>query len=240
MPKGLFVTGTDTRVGKTMVAGALAAWAHHHGIRVGVMKPVETGIPAAPGGRELTDARFLGICAGGGQEPNELNLYSFRLPAAPSVSSRAENRRISIPRIKRAVNALSKRYSMIIVEGAGGLHVPISGRYTMADLAKDLSMPVILVAGNKLGAINHTILSIDCLLQMKIKIAGIIFNTTAPGGGIAEKSNPETVRRLRPGLPYLGTLPYDKKLNKNFPDAAALLDWLAEAAPRKIRSLFFT
>ena len=238
MAAGLFITGTDTGVGKTMVAGALAAWAHHHGVRVAVMKPVETGVPSSGGKKGMTDARFLGLCSGGRQNPDEINPYSFRLPAAPSVAAGSEKKRINISRILTCFKKISEQYPHVIVEGAGGLAVPISGRYTMADLAKDLRLPVILVVGNKLGAINHAVLSIDCLIHNNLEFAGIIFNNNVPGGGIAEETNPLIVRGLRPGLPYLGTLPFDKNIRKGTPKPAALLSWLAVLTPRKLQSLF--
>ncbi|MBK7949677.1 MAG: dethiobiotin synthase [Deltaproteobacteria bacterium] len=170
--RGLFVTGTDTNVGKTLVACALARGLRSAGIDVGVMKPAETGVPASG----PTDAQALRHAAGV-EDPIELICPErFALPASPEVAARAENRAVSLVAIRAAWKRLAQRHAFMLVEGAGGLLVPIDRETDMADLARELGLPVLLVIRARLGTINHTRQSLECAAARGLEVFGVVIS----------------------------------------------------------------
>ncbi|MEZ4290199.1 MAG: dethiobiotin synthase [Myxococcota bacterium] len=178
--RGVFVTGTDTGVGKTFVACTLARGLREAGIDVGVMKPVETGVPEA--GPE--DARALRAAAGV-DDPLELVCpLQYRLPAAPEAAAHAESRVASLDPILNAFERLARRHAFMLVEGAGGLLVPFDGRTTMADLARRLGLPVLVVARASLGTINHTRLTLEACASRGLPVAGVVVSHA--GGALSE------------------------------------------------------
>jgi len=195
--RGLFVTGTDTGVGKTVVTCALARGLRAAGVDVGVMKPVETGVPAA--GPE--DARALRD-AGGVEDPIELICpLRFGLPAAPLVAARAEGREPSLAAIREAFAALAKRHALMLVEGAGGLLVPFDERTDMADLARALDLPVLIVARTALGTINHTRLTLEAADARGLDVLGVVLSHAQGRLSAADAENLDCLRqRLGPRL----------------------------------------
>ncbi|MBI4746434.1 MAG: dethiobiotin synthase [Deltaproteobacteria bacterium] len=192
----LFITGTDTGVGKTVIAGALAAVLKKKGIDVGVMKPV------AAGGWD--DARFLIRAAGVKDNLFLVNPYCLGTPVVPAVAAEIEGVKIDIRKIKNAYDALSKKHDMLIVEGVGGLLVPIYRNYLVTDLINYLKLPVIIVARPGLGAINHTLLTIRQAKVSRIKVLGVIINNyDEANAGIAEMTAPEVIERIGK-IPVLG------------------------------------
>jgi dethiobiotin synthetase len=175
--RGIFVTGTDTGVGKTFVACALARALREAGVDVGVMKPIETGVPAA--GPE--DARALRAAAGV-EDPLELICpVRFALPASPEAAARAEDRRVSLDAIRDAFDELARRHAFVLVEGAGGLLVPIDAGTDMADLARALDLPLLLVARTALGTVNHTRLSLEVAEARGLEVLGVVLShSTGP------------------------------------------------------------
>ncbi|MEN8182011.1 MAG: dethiobiotin synthase, partial [Myxococcota bacterium] len=137
--RGLFVTGTDTGVGKTLVACALVRELRRRGHDVGAMKPVETGV----GTEGPLDARALRAAAGDGDPLELVCPERFSLPAAPTAAARRAGREVSLEAIGRAFRTLSERHALLIVEGAGGLLVPLNAKTTMADLARALRLPLL-------------------------------------------------------------------------------------------------
>lgn len=174
--RGLFVTGTDTGVGKTFVTTALARGLRAAGIDVGVMKPIETGVP--PDGPE--DARALRRAAAV-DDPLELVCpVRFALPASPEAAARAESRTVPLAAIRDAYATLAGRHAFMLVEGAGGLLVPIDGATDMADLARELGLPLLLVARAGLGTVNHTRLSLEAAAARGLEVFGVaISHSTA-------------------------------------------------------------
>ncbi len=167
-----FVTGTDTGVGKTVVACALARGVRAQGVDVGVMKPAETGVEAAG----PLDALALREAAAS-DDPLELVCpEAFALPAAPTVAAAAEGREVDADAIRRAWHELRGRHEHMIVEGAGGLLVPIWKGATMADLASELGLPLVVVARGALGTINHTLLTIEAARRRDLEIAGVVIS----------------------------------------------------------------
>ena len=192
----LFITGTDTGVGKTVIAGALAAVLKKKGIDVGVMKPVATG--------GWDDARFLIRAAGVKDNLFLVNPYCLGTPVVPAVAADIEGVKIDIRKIKNAYEELSKRHDILIVEGVGGLLVPIYKSYLVTDLINELKLPVIIVAKPGLGTINHTLLTIRQAKVSRINVLGVIIsNYDDANAGIAEMTAPEVIERIGK-VPVLG------------------------------------
>lgn len=206
MDKGIFITGTDTGVGKTYIACGIAAGLRMRGIDVGVMKPVETGCRMKDGDLIPSDSIRLMKAAGIKDALSLVNPCRFRRPLAPAVAAELEGKRISVDRIQKAYAALSRRHEFMIVEGAGGIMVPLRHDALYLDLAASLGLPVLIVARPGLGTINHTLLTVEALKNRKIPIAGIVFNSaTRSLRGLAEKTNPAVIGRIS-GIGIAGTI----------------------------------
>jgi dethiobiotin synthetase len=201
--RGLFVTATDTGVGKTEVACALVSGARAAGLDVGAMKPAQSGV--IPG--EVSDAERLRQAAGGADPMELVCPYQFQAPLAPGVAARLAGTEISLPRILEAAWALARRHQALVVEGAGGLLVPLTPRQTYADLAVALGLPVLVVARAGLGTVNHTALTVEALRARRLAVAGVVLNRTAPGDDPSVPHNAAEIERLT-GVPVLATLPY--------------------------------
>ena len=190
-PGGVLVVGTDTAVGKTVVAAGLAWALRRRGIDVGVMKPVETGVST----RRRSDAAMLRLAA----------------PLAPVVAARREGVRLSLDRLVRGYERLAARRAFVVVEGVGGLMVPLTATKTTLDLAEALQLPLLIVIANRLGAINHTLLTLHAAECRGLTVRGLILNHPRPSRGLAERTNHDALARLRPqapwvSVPYLGTI----------------------------------
>jgi dethiobiotin synthetase len=205
--KGIFITGTDTGVGKTVVASALTRLLHVNGVNVGVMKPVTSGCKEENGHLVSEDAALLAWSAGVAGADPDMAPYKFRLPIAPSEAAKREGARIDFRLIADSFARLSSRYDFIIVEGAGGLMVPLSGELLLADLVRHLSLPLLVVARPDLGTINHTLLTCFAARQLGIAVKGVIINNYPEKPGIAEESAPNLIASLA-GAPLLGILPH--------------------------------
>ena len=164
----LFITGTDTGVGKTFFASSLVRALRSLGVEAVGFKPVETGCTP-----ECSDARLLGEASGVYLEP----VYSFKTPVAPSVASELEGVKIEPERIKERIRELSACHPFLVVEGAGGIMVPITWSYTYLELASELSLPTVVVALNKLGVINHTLLTVEVLKSRGVEVKAVVLNS---------------------------------------------------------------
>jgi dethiobiotin synthetase len=162
-----FITGTDTAVGKTYVSKLIIKTLRSSGINAIGFKPLSCG--------DRDDATTLSQ-ASGNLPIDTINPIHFNAPLAPYVAALLENKKIDPAELIAAYHTLSTQYPAIIVEGAGGWHVPITQNYFTSDLAKDLNLPVIIVVANRLGAINHTLLTIDAIHAKDLTCAGIILN----------------------------------------------------------------
>ncbi len=211
MIKGLFITGTDTGVGKTLVTGGLARTLKNQGITPGVMKPVETGCKQQKGRRIPRDGSFLKFMAQAGEPLEEIVPYRLLAPLAPYVAAEKEKILIEIPKIVHQYRQISSRCSFTLVEGAGGLLVPVTGKHFMIDLIAKLNLPVLLVGRLGLGTLNHTLLSLACLKQRQIPVIGIVMNDPDDCRDQAAHSNPSILQQFSP-VPVLGKIPYDKGL----------------------------
>jgi dethiobiotin synthetase len=199
---GFFVGGTDTGVGKTVVACALVRGLAARGLDVGVMKPLETGV--GPGGP--ADALALRAAAGADDPLDQVCPQRFALPAAPTVAAAAEGRSVDLDAVRRAFARLAARHSWLVVEGAGGLLVPAAAGTSMADLALELRLPLILVARAALGTINHTLLSLEAATARGLPVAGVVISHAGGPPSLADAANLAELRAAL-GSGLVGEIP---------------------------------
>lgn len=206
--RGMFITGTDTGVGKTIVTSALAAALRAEGLDAGVWKPVQSGCLL---GRGATDAERLlqstGIC----ERPEAVAPFTFEAPLSPMLAARLEGVTLGLQEIIAAGEPLIGRYQTLLIEGAGGVAVPLTEDALVIDLISMLQVPVLIVARAGLGTINHTLLTISFLQQRGIPIVGIIINNSEGVDALDDPSiatNTELIERYSGGLKVLGHFPY--------------------------------
>lgn len=220
--KGVFITGTDTGVGKTAVAATIIRALRKRGMKVGAMKPIETGCFLRDGILFPADGAVLREAAGM-HEPLEIVApLRCELPLAPLVASEIEGRRLDLNAVRDAYASLSRSYEFMVVEGAGGLLVPVlrqengsKGRgsadtsfYFIIDLIKEMDLPVVVVAGPALGTLNHTLLTVEHALREGLRVAGVVINHARPPANThAEKTNPDVLREICP-FPFVEVMPY--------------------------------
>lgn len=224
--KSIFIAGTDTGIGKTIIAGGLASALRIKGFKVGVMKPISCG------GRE--DAEYLRACAGVRDDLDLVNPIYLREPLSPNVAALIEKQKIDLKLIRKSLELFKKKYDYLVVEGCGGLLVPITDRFWVIDLIPFMKAEVILVSRSGLGAINHSLLSLEALRKREIQTLGVIFNRL--GGGelsVPEKTNPKVISKLG-RTPSLGMFPYMKSCHSNCVGKAFIkhidLTWLKSYA----------
>jgi dethiobiotin synthetase len=205
--RGILITGTDTGVGKTLVGCGLAAALIAQGKAVGVLKPAETGCSTRDGVLYPEDAAHLAAFARTTLPLDQLCPYRFAPPVAPNVAAELAGRIIEPRRIAAAFEQIARHHDFTLVEGAGGLLVPLAGRYTFADLARDLSIPLLVVVGSKLGALNHTLLTLHCAQALSLPVTGYILNHPIPASDLATQTNAQTLAHLT-DVPCLGILPF--------------------------------
>ena len=205
--KGIFITGTDTGVGKTIVAATLARLLKNRGMDVGVMKPVTSGCVELDGKLVSEDAELICWASGISEVAPEHAPYLLKAPLAPSMAAARDGIRIDFGRISEAYSKLAEQHDYVIVEGAGGLMVPLAGGLLVADLAKSLDLPLLVVARPDLGTVNHTCLTTFTARQMDIAVSGIIINNWPESPGAAEESAPHLISSLA-GAPVLGIFPH--------------------------------
>ncbi|MBI4398665.1 MAG: dethiobiotin synthase [Candidatus Omnitrophica bacterium] len=213
MKKGIFIIGTDTGVGKTVIAAGLTLVLRAKKRRVGVMKPVATGCFSR--GQELVSSDTLFLLEAGGEDTNRetVNPIRFRNPLAPLAAARAEGRSIDTSQILRAYEELHEHFDFVIVEGIGGLMVPFTESYFVSDLIREFQLPVLIVSRTKLGTINHTLLTIEAAKSRGLNVAGIIFNNFRESDlGLDEQTSPKIISDLS-RVPVLGMVPHIPKLD---------------------------
>ena len=200
MPKTYFISGTDTNVGKTIVSAVLATKLEAH-----YFKPIQCGLNKM----NLKDSEVVKSLSTKAKILNEL--YFLKKPLSPFVAAKQEKKKINVNKILQFVKNLKTK--KLVIEGAGGLNVPINSNYLMSDLCQKLNTPLILVSRTKLGTINHTLMSLEVIKQKKINLLGIIFF------GKKELETLETIKFfgekiLKKNIKILGRLPIAKELSK--------------------------
>jgi dethiobiotin synthetase len=188
----LFLTGTGTGVGKTFVAIELLHWLRSRGIRAVGMKPICCG--------DREDARRLHAASGEGISIEELNPVWLQSPVAPSVAAQIEQVEIDLGRIRDCFRNLSERFDTVIVEGVGGWLVPITEELFVSDFAKELELPVAIVAENRLGCLNHVMLTLESVQRRGLVCAGVILNQANGPVDLAQSTNETELRRLLTGI----------------------------------------
>jgi len=209
---GVFVTGTDTGVGKTVVAAGIAGSMRKDGIDVGVMKPIATGIPQEKGFKS-SDAELLAKISGSKDHESEINPIFLPLEASPLAASRALNIDIKLDEVFSAFKRLTNRHDFVVVEGIGGVMVPIKQNYFVIDMIREMNLPVLIVSRAALGTLNHTVLTVKACKEYNLNIAGIVLNG-ARNDNVAEETAGEIIRELTE-IFVIGSIPFVDVLNEN-------------------------
>jgi dethiobiotin synthetase len=216
-PRGVFITATDTGVGKTLVASALVTCLTQRGIDVGVMKPIETGVSRAT--KAQSDGVRLRRAAGSQDSLAEVCPYVFRFPLAPLSAARAEKTTVQITTIMRAFRTLSQKHAFMMVEGVGGVQVPITQLLTVLDIIYRMRLSTIVVGRSGLGGLNHALLTLHALRRRKIPIVALVLNQCSPvHTKIARAQEQSTLSLLQmfAGVSVIGPLPYSSSVNQNW------------------------
>jgi dethiobiotin synthetase len=214
---GLFVTGTDTGVGKTFIGTALARALHERGVRVCARKPVESGCKEEAGRLIAADAEALRSAAGGREAPEAVCRYRLRHALSPELAARLEGIDFSLADLSDAAHAGTEANSFLLVEGAGGFYSPLARDGLNADLAERLELPVLLVVADRLGCLNHALLTLEAIERRRLSLAGIVLNRIVQAGDEQEgMDNTADLRRLTGLEPVLAG-------QEQAPVAAALL-----------------
>ena len=207
MPSFL-ITGTDTGIGKTLVGCGIASAVTEMGQKVGVLKPVETGCEVLDDGDLYpSDAMLLATYANSSAPLYQICPFRYELPLAPYAAAKLEKNPIHPEKLKALFENHTRDYELVIVEGAGGLLVPITTTYTFADLAMDLQIPTLVVVGSRLGALNHALLTFHYLRAYSIPILGYVLNHPTSTSNVSIKTNPQSLSELT-DVPCLGILPF--------------------------------
>ena len=216
--RGLFVTGTDTGVGKTMIACLIASAWRARGLDVGVMKPIETGDAAMPHGIFDADGWLL-RCAASSREPMAaITPWRYAEPLAPLACARSSGIELDRTQLLAAITAMAERHRCLVVEGVGGALVPLGKDWFVADLMAEVGLAALVVGRAGLGTINHMLLTIEALQRRSIAIAGVVLNGAR--GELAEQGNPALLQELGSGVPLWGVVPH-------------LSDWCADVCGAK-------
>jgi dethiobiotin synthetase len=189
--RGVFVTGTDTGVGKSVVAAAICAALAARGERVAAFKPAVSGLDEAPGEFGY-DHELLASVASAGQSAEEVAPWRFGPPVSPHHAAELAGERIEPAQLVTA----AREHELIVCEGVGGLLVPITPGYLVRDLAIDLELPVVVAARTGLGTINHTLLTVEAARAAGLKVAGVVMTPWPDAPTEMERSNRATVERL--------------------------------------------
>jgi dethiobiotin synthetase len=214
---GVFLPGTDPGVGKTLVTATLGVGLKRLGRTVGVMKPIETGI--SPSRLSSSDAARLRAVLESEETLGAICPYQFETPVAPLPAAHLERRSIDLGVVRQVYRLLASRYDYIVVEGIGGVRVPITPKADLMDLIVTLKLPVVVVGRAGLGGINQALLTIDALRRRRISVVALVLNRTEPVRSavmrLQEKTTIEALRK-QAGMPVFGPLPYEAGLTRRF------------------------
>lgn len=202
-----FVTGTDTGVGKTRVTAALLAAAREAGLKAAGMKPVAAGAEQREGRLVSDDALRIAAASGQGTTYDDLNPFCLLEPVSPHIAADRANIRIDIDRIVEISRRIALAHELLLIEGAGGWYTPVGNKSSMADLAKALAAPIVLVVGLRLGCLNHARLTREAIERSGCRFAGWIASHVEPRFAAGEE-NLATLADLL-GAPPLGVLPFE-------------------------------
>ena len=231
--RGLFVTGTDTEAGKTVVASAIAATLAARGMSVAVFKPAVTGLE--DDGDSPPDPELLAASARSGQAIERVSPYRYGPPLSPHLAAELVGERIEPGRLMTACGREAESADAVIVEGVGGLMVPLAGDYLVRDFAIDLGLPLVVAARPGLGTISHSLLTLEAARAVALDVAALVMTPWPEHPGEIEASNRETVAAL--GRVEVFTLPHLDTSNALAPvDSLPAEDWLSRSPLRKAAS----
>jgi dethiobiotin synthetase len=222
--RGIFVTGTGTGVGKSVVAGAVCAALARRGERVAAFKPAVTGVDE-PEGEWPADHELLAGAASAGQVPAAVAPYGFGPPVSPHYAAELAGEAIEPTRLVAEARAAGENADALVCEGVGGLLVPITPHYLVRDLAVDLALPVVVAAVTGLGTINHTLLTVEAARGVGLRVAGIVLTPWPERPAPIELSNRATVERLA-GVPASGLPPTEPNSLADAGEALPIDEWL--------------
>lgn len=234
---GLLVTGTDTEIGKTVIAAAIAQWFRDAGVRVGVFKPVASGCVKRREGLVSEDAEFLAHCAGARQPLDLICPQRYAESLAPAIAAERAKEPVNWDIVQGALSVIESNNDIVIVEGVGGVRVPMDAKHTFLDVARWLDLPAVVVARAGLGTINHSLLTVDSLRSAGVVVAGVVINRyPAENATIAEESNPRAIERWG-RVPVLAVVPQVAggvvdHLPADIVSAIGMVDWSKLAASR--------
>ena len=236
---GLFITGTDTGVGKTVIAGAIAQWFARRGASVAVCKPIATGCVRRREGLVSEDAEFLASAADSRHPLEQICTQRYAEPMAPALAARHEARPLDWSEVDRSIQQMCLGSAVMIVEGVGGVAVPLDDQTTVLHLAHWLQLPAIVVARPGIGTINHTLLTVGALRSAGVNVAGVIINRyPAESASIAEEANPAAIEKWG-GVPVLCIVPEQPVKRTSIPVEVAaaidMVDWSRFAARPMMR-----
>jgi dethiobiotin synthetase len=214
--KAFFVTGTDTNVGKTLIAAGLLVAAKNKGLTTAALKPVAAGCEQTTEGLRNSDALLLQSVITQPLSYDQINPYALEAAIAPHIAAQQERRSLSVDRLSGFCRGVLSSANFTLLEGAGGWRVPINARETLADLAKNLQLPVIVVVGVRLGCINHALLTFEAVIRAGLSIAGWVANCV-DAQMPALQENIDSLRARLPA-PCLGVVPF---LAEQLPDIVA-------------------
>jgi len=212
LPKkpGLFITATDTNVGKTLVAGAIARILTNQHLNVATFKPIATGCRHTREGLVNSDAEFLAWCSNSKFPLSVINPITYAIPAAPALCERLEHKKIDFEIIKTSYQYICDNSDLVIVEGIGGIKVPLSENIELRDIAASFNLPTVIVARPNLGTLNHTLLTIESCRNANINIAGVIITPfSEPKADFAYENAAKIIEEFG-NVEILAVLPYDE------------------------------
>ena len=219
MANGVFITGTDTGVGKTVISCALAALLNKRLVNTGVMKPIETGCNYKKGELFPKDAANLKTYSKTSDRLEDISPCRFKSPLAPMAASIVEGKKVNLKKIKISFEHIKRIHDFLIIEGIGGLLVPITKNFLVSDLIKSFNLPVIIVCHPGLGTLNHTLLTFREAKRSNLKIKGLVINNyDYKSRNLAYRTNPKIIENLlKPEFiilfPKLKNIGYDSLLN---------------------------
>jgi dethiobiotin synthetase len=193
---GIFITGTGTEVGKTMVAGAAARTLAARGKRVAVFKPVVSGLDDYRDGDALPDHDLLRLASGSPQSDDEIAPYRYGPAVSPHLAAALAGEEIEPARLRAAAEAAARDADVLVCEGVGGFLVPLTLGYLVRDFARDIGAPVGIAASAGLGTINHALLTIESVRSVGLEVAAVVLTPWPDEPGVLERSNRDAVERL--------------------------------------------
>lgn len=224
--KGFFITGTGTGVGKTIVTIIMGLYLRSHGYKNTIaLKPIESGCVLVDQKLMPPDGSFISDMLWQSESLDLITPVRYQQPLAPYAASLVEGEKFNKASILTHIKSMSKKYDVLLIEGIGGMMVPITKKYFVYNLIKDVGLPVIIVASALLGTINHTLLSVDFAINHGINVAGVIINNSANDTSDQSiSSNPKIIKELCPA-PVVGEIPYLEIIDYNgFENAVRYID----------------